>query len=219
MLNRYLPLLILLSALASGCASMFSGTEQKMKITSDPEGASIYADGLLVGKTPATIKLLKYEYKTITLKKPGYQDENIKLELDYDGINMLNLLNLQLGGIGFTVDASTGAMYEYEPGKFQINMQKRGRATNEGLERNPRSELTMFVNTHFYQIKSQCDSQCNNTQFDTLVLMSVKSFELDEKSARQSIQKLLNESNTPDEFVAQLKTSVTNQQARLAKTL
>ena len=109
-LSTFLSALILLSFL-SGCASVFSGTDQKMIFKSNPEGAIVYFDGLAKGTTPLELLLRKDEFKEIRISKLGYHDKIINLQTKIDKIVILNLVFVT----AHTTDAMTGAMFEYYP--------------------------------------------------------------------------------------------------------
>ena len=52
------PLLVALAAIAflsTGCASIVSGTDQKLTFNSEPEEATVTVSGRVLGKTPLTV--------------------------------------------------------------------------------------------------------------------------------------------------------------------
>ncbi|MCY1294578.1 hypothetical protein D9M70_438790 [compost metagenome] len=111
-----------IALLTTGCASIVSDKVHPVNITSSPAGAHFEIkneDGVMVhnGVTPAVVQLPSgagyfdgAEY-FITLKKDGYQDQQVHLD---SGINGWYWGNLLFGGVigMLIVDPSTGAMYD-----------------------------------------------------------------------------------------------------------
>ena len=111
-----------LAALAlSGCATLFSGTEQNVYISSEPAGAIIIIDGLERGTTPTTLRLDKpgIDDTEVTLRLPGYADRTFTLQSEFDMISLVNVLFWP----GFLVDALSGAIKEYDPTTYTLEMQ------------------------------------------------------------------------------------------------
>lgn len=96
----------------TGCATIFTGSRQNVKINSIPSGAGIFINEDSLGVTPGNVRLKKnFNHKIVVLKKPKYhhQQFNVKTKL-----NPVTLLNILLGGImGAGIDATTGAMMHY----------------------------------------------------------------------------------------------------------
>jgi uncharacterized protein YceK len=112
----------------NGCASIFSGTRQTVRIETYPPGADIEIDGLTQGTTPATIQMRKnLNSKTITLTKEGYQT---KVFTPTNSFDMLGLLNLFFWP-GFIIDAVNGAMMKYDQSSFQIKLEPAAEASSK----------------------------------------------------------------------------------------
>ena len=121
-----MALLTVMCLLMASCATIFSGTSQSIQINSEPEGAAIWLDGFEVGVTPAAIEVEKpamAKDKRITLKLEGYKDRNFVLKKSFD---MVTLLNLFTGNIGFAVDLLTGALWEYSIAEYDITLKPSG---------------------------------------------------------------------------------------------
>jgi hypothetical protein len=74
----------------TGCTSVVSmankgGLDQKMRITSDPPGAEVFLMGSIpLGETPLLdIKIERTQNTFLTLKKEGYEDQNLLLRHHY----------------------------------------------------------------------------------------------------------------------------------------
>lgn len=117
----------------SGCATMFTGTEDPITFESTPAGATVLIDGKEVGKTPTTVRVKRKTFgdTDVTLRMRGYEDRTFELDKKF---NMMTLANLGwlLGGplviglpIGTGVDAFTGAVYKYEKDKYTFDLERR----------------------------------------------------------------------------------------------
>ena len=62
---------VLLSVIFSGCASMFNGADQEVRINTKPDRAKVYINGDIVGHTPMTAELKRGKQYQIELKKNG----------------------------------------------------------------------------------------------------------------------------------------------------
>ena len=114
-------LVIPLLALA-GCATILTGTSEKIAISTSPAGAqcSLMREGVNVGEvisTPATVKVSRDHHAiTITCSKDGYQSARQMLAADYESSSALNVI---LGGaIGEAIDSSNGADSKYPDSAF-----------------------------------------------------------------------------------------------------
>lgn len=66
-------LLALLCISCIGCAAMFNDKTAKVQVTSEPSGADVYFNGLLVGTTPLTSIASEQIPLTIQISKTGYE--------------------------------------------------------------------------------------------------------------------------------------------------
>ena len=113
-----------LTLLLASCATVFTGTSQKIEFTSEPEGAEIIVNGIEMGVTPATVEVKKpamMEDRRVTLKLDGYADKTFVLQKEFQMVSILNLF--LTGGIGFAVDILSGALFEYSPEKYHIDLE------------------------------------------------------------------------------------------------
>ena len=133
--------LIALCVVMASCATIFTGTKQAIHFNSEPEGATIWIDGLEVGETPAIVEVEKpamVKDKRITLTLDGHEDRTFVLQKSF---NLVSLLNLATGSIGFIVDILTGAFFEYSQDKYDINLKPSGDvALLKDLERLPNGD-------------------------------------------------------------------------------
>ena len=100
----------------TSCATLFTGTTQRISIDSNPQGAEIIIEGQKEGKTPTKVKV-KRELnalfdggKEIQLELDGYKKDGYLLNAELNPVSIINLFNVLFWGI----DAATGAITRYE---------------------------------------------------------------------------------------------------------
>ena len=104
------------SILFTGCATLLTGTTQRVSIDSNPQGAEIIIDGQKQGKTPAKVKLDRELNafidggKEIQLELGGYKKDGYELDAELNPVSIINLFNILFWGI----DAATGAITRYD---------------------------------------------------------------------------------------------------------
>lgn len=129
-----------------GCATLHHGRHQEISVVSDPAGADVE---IRCGKaqppavTPATVRLpRRAENCSLLLTRPGFQPETVVFDSSPSRWTWLNLappiaggvlggtrghahaftdflFGALLGGIGFGIDAITGAMWELTPATIE----------------------------------------------------------------------------------------------------
>ncbi len=106
-------------AVAGGCATLTKGKRQTIAVTSNVEGAEVLVDGVRVGMTPFT-GLAPRGKEVLMVQKAGYQTANVVLSKSIEPMFWGNIL---IGGtLGSLTDYSTGAMYEYKPATYQVEL-------------------------------------------------------------------------------------------------
>jgi hypothetical protein len=101
---------------STSCATIFTGTTQRVSIDSNPQGADIIIDGQKKGKTPSIVKIdREFEAlldggKEIQLEINGYKKDGYKLDAQLNPVSIINLFNALCWGI----DAATGAITRYD---------------------------------------------------------------------------------------------------------
>jgi hypothetical protein len=105
--------------LLTGCASIAGNNTRSIQVVSHPAGAAIFVDNQRYGTTPAMITLPSYIYggKTITLKKPGFQEQSLQVNTQFQPISLVNLLFWP----GFLVDAATGDLVKIDPADLNLH--------------------------------------------------------------------------------------------------
>ncbi len=130
--------LVFVGLVATGCASIIKGSDQKVSFKSEPSEAKVVIidvrEGreVRVGSTPFTTSLkrgagyFKKARYNVTFEKSGYQTEAVTLEGAPGGWYIGG--NLLFGGhIGWLiVDPATGAMWTLEPADVTVTLKKQG---------------------------------------------------------------------------------------------
>jgi hypothetical protein len=113
------PVVFPVALLVSGCATVLSGTSQKVNVTTLPPGAActMTRDGTVLGSiaaTPGTLEIGKGSgYLRLTCTKQGYLDAEVTAVSHYNTSTLWN--HAGFGIIGLGVDSASGAMYHYVP--------------------------------------------------------------------------------------------------------
>ena len=110
-----LPLLVALVAacgLLGGCATLTKDDSQPVSFSTDPQGATIFINGIPRGKTPDTIMIKRSSKRQmVEFKLEGYKSQSMRIEKSVSGMTFGNVL---LGGvIGAGVDIATGKATNY----------------------------------------------------------------------------------------------------------
>ena len=109
-----------LSLMVTSCATIFSGTKQNVRFSSNPPSALVFIDDVEVGKTPFEMKLNRKSEHSVKMELDGYQTYQTRLTQKFNGWCVGNIF---IGGlIGIVVDVSTGAMYNLSPNVINADM-------------------------------------------------------------------------------------------------
>lgn len=113
-------IIVLSSALfLTSCATIISGSRQKVEITSEPASAKVYINEIEVGNTPVQQNLKRNQEYNLILKLDGYETYETKLERKF---NAWYIGNIAFGGlIGIIIDPITGAMHKLKPEEIDGN--------------------------------------------------------------------------------------------------
>lgn len=114
-------LFVLVMAIAlSGCATIVDSGPDMIPVRSDPSGASIYVNGMLVGKTPSTVTLNRASSGTILIEKKGYEPITIQ---KHKTLNAWLIGNLCFGGIpGLIIDVATNNHQKFNSTPVMVNL-------------------------------------------------------------------------------------------------
>lgn len=134
--------------LLSSCATIISGSRQKVEIASEPTSATVYINEIELGKAPVQIKLKRNQNYELTLKLEGYKTYETKLEKRF---NAWYLGNVLLGGVvGFVIDPVTGAMFKLKP--EEINGTFKHGTTYKTIEEDVFILISMEIDPHWEKV-------------------------------------------------------------------
>ena len=106
----------------SGCATIVSGTTQKLSVSSNPSDAVAKVDNNLSAKTPTTFTLERKNDHTIEISKEGYKTAIVLIKRTFNGMMAGNIL---IGGIiGSGVDAVSGANNKLIPERIDVVLEE-----------------------------------------------------------------------------------------------
>ncbi len=126
----------------SGCATIVSGSTQKVAVTSQPSGAKVTADGKMTATTPTDFTLERKSDHTLEFSKDGYKTATVLLKRTMNGMGFGNVL---LGGIiGIGVDAVSGADNKLVPERVDVVLE-----SGEGFSESPK--FVAKVDQDFYE--------------------------------------------------------------------
>ena len=114
---RLIPVALLGSL--SACATIFTGTSQRIVLDTNPQGAScdVQQGGIMVAHVPRTPDMVDVSKSSaaieVTCSKPGYHTQRLT---EISGANGWVFGNLVIGGlVGVVIDFGSGAAYRYQP--------------------------------------------------------------------------------------------------------
>lgn len=108
------------------------GTEQTVTINSNVDGAEIYLEGIMIGKTPF-VGSIKKNKDALRIEKEGYKTYTVSLSKSLEPIFWGNIITG--GTLGSITDFATGAAYSYSPSSYQVEMFKEGESEAAFLQR------------------------------------------------------------------------------------
>jgi hypothetical protein len=105
--------------LMTSCATLFTGTKDRINFNSTPSGAIIYIDGVEQCKTPCSMNVKRSIGDTdVEFKLDGYQTRLITLSKEFNLVSIINLGNL----FGWGIDALSGAVMKYDRRSYDITL-------------------------------------------------------------------------------------------------
>lgn len=104
----------------TSCATILSGTNEKISFTSEPSGAKVLYKGVEKCTTPCVSMLNKsLSAVNVEYKHTDFPSKNVSLNRSFNGVTVLNVL---LGGIiGVGVDLATGSVMNYTDNSYFVD--------------------------------------------------------------------------------------------------
>jgi PEGA domain len=107
------------------CATITRGVHDKLYVQSEPAGAAVQLSTGERGVTPAKFVRSRRESLNVTVSKPGYVTQTVRVESKVSATGGTAMIggNLVAGGVvGIGVDAATGAMLGLYPNPVVVHL-------------------------------------------------------------------------------------------------
>jgi hypothetical protein len=116
--------LLLLFLFFTSCATITRGIHEKLTVQSDPPAADVKLSTGEHSVTPAKfVKHRRTESFTVTISKPGYVSQTVKVESKASATGgTVMAANVLAGVVGIAVDASTGAYDSLYPNPISVRL-------------------------------------------------------------------------------------------------
>ena len=105
-----------------GCATILKGGIDQVDVSSEPNGAKVYLNGHLLGRTPVTLKLAAQKTYYIEFEKEGYERKTYVLTSSV-GAGWI-VLDVLFGLVPVVVDAATGSWYEFDENNAGVYLER-----------------------------------------------------------------------------------------------
>ncbi len=117
---------------STSCATLFTGTRDRLHFESNPSGAVVYIDGLEVGRTPCDVEVRRsLTDKYVEFKLDDYKTRVITLDREFNVVSVLNL-----GGLwGWAIDAATGSLMKYGRKGYEVSLESKQRTALNNARR------------------------------------------------------------------------------------
>lgn len=116
-MKKLLSLLLIL-LLLTNCATIFKGSTDTVSFSSDPTGASVYVDGMNMGKAPIQLELKSSKTYNVEFRLDGYDTRNVIINNSV-GAGYI-VLDVLFGLFPVIIDAATGNWYSLD--QTHVNM-------------------------------------------------------------------------------------------------
>ncbi|MEJ2566880.1 MAG: PEGA domain-containing protein [Gammaproteobacteria bacterium] len=107
--------------LTAGCATLFTGTTDTIKFSSNVDPVRVYIGGRFVGKTPltTTVKREIGQGPRVKFEKEGYGTQEFYLEKEFNWVSVLDISSVVTSG---GIDVLTGAVVKYSKHSYHVEM-------------------------------------------------------------------------------------------------
>ena len=140
--------IVIFTITITSCATLFSGTKDRIYFTTNMPGARVLIDGVEVCKTPCNENITrKVGESQIEFKLEGYETKVINLSKSFNVVSILNFGNL----IGWGIDIATGAVFKYDKKAYDIELSKNNKVSKvmpDRIEINTKThQVELYVNS------------------------------------------------------------------------
>jgi hypothetical protein len=115
------PVVLVLLLAFSGCATIMAGGPDRIPVSTNPPGATVFVDNIPVGQTPVMITLdRQHSSGVIRIELPGFAPVSIVRSTSINGWFWANLC---IGGlIGIVIDLVTGDVKAFDDAPIAIGL-------------------------------------------------------------------------------------------------
>uniref|UniRef100_UPI004048E8AE hypothetical protein n=1 Tax=Algoriphagus sp. TaxID=1872435 RepID=UPI004048E8AE len=114
-----IPIFLIALFLMTGCATLFTGTKDRIAFASTPSRATIYKDGVEICTTPCSYKVKRSLNDTeVEFKLDGYETRLITLDKEFNLVSIINFGNL----FGWGIDALSGSLMKYDRKAYDLKL-------------------------------------------------------------------------------------------------
>ena len=114
-----IPIFLIALFLMTGCATLFTGTKDRIAFASTPSGATIYKDGVEICTTPCSYKVKRSLNDTeVEFKLDGYETRLITVDKEFNLVSIINFGNL----FGWGIDALSGSLMKYDRKAYDLKL-------------------------------------------------------------------------------------------------
>ena len=114
-----IPIFLIALFLMTGCATIFTGTKDRIYFSSTPSGATIFKDGVEICTTPCNYRIKRSLSDTeVEFKLDGYETRLVTLDKELNLVSIINLGNL----FGWGIDVLSGAVMKYDRKAYDLKL-------------------------------------------------------------------------------------------------
>ena len=144
---------ILIIITSSGCATIFSGSDEEVVFTSDPPNVKVFMNTRYLGETPIEVTVPRVGFAIANLnefsfEKEGYTTQSFKLTTALNYITLFNTVSFT----SYFTDAWTGAITRYSPDEYHIMMLKNDQDHHTSIPY-PRSIIQSYILVNYEDLQ------------------------------------------------------------------
>lgn len=204
--NKFINVsLFIVAAFITGCATIFTGTSDTVSFSSNADPVRVFIGGRNVGTTPLTIEVNRQTRKgpLVRFEKEGYGTQEFFLEQQFNWVSVLDISSILTSG---GIDVLTGAIMEYSPKQYHIEMLSTKQTSI--YDRKRQIEFARFVLFNAHNIQKDIASgggEYSNTLATIIDPTSSNNKYFDNWVAGN--KKILASSTSPEQLLITLRTS------------
>lgn len=117
--------------LLSGCATIFTGTTDRLAFDANVPGVRLSVDGQFLGELPLSLEMSRNfvggRQFIARFEREGYQPQEFKLLREFNAVAILDITSIPTSG---GIDVLTGALMKFEPKSYHVQMLPAGQSAD-----------------------------------------------------------------------------------------